>query len=283
MGKASKVKYELRDTIEMVDLIQTLKDIADNKYFTLISQKDQLRRFGESFVEYFRLLSLTKVEHPLVSNDHPTVGLLVVTIEGSFLARFNNTIIRMAIEESKKHKQFKFIAIGDKAVDHLQPITPDLKLFAGMESVGQYETAIMVKDYLVDEIMNGRLGRVIVFHSWSKNFETQKNRRTKILPCDDLLSRQVQFASEFDNIIEESDPLEVIVTLTNLWLTSRLYEILVDTTIASAAAQSSFLEESVDRMRKEQNKIQLKYRKARKGDIDKGLRETFVARMMTLK
>ena len=45
MGKASKVKVELMDAVEMVYLIQTLKDIADNKFFTLMSQKDRFRRF----------------------------------------------------------------------------------------------------------------------------------------------------------------------------------------------------------------------------------------------
>ena len=53
MGKANRVKKELIEAIEMVDLIQTLKDIADNKFFTLINEKDKFRRFGETFVEFF--------------------------------------------------------------------------------------------------------------------------------------------------------------------------------------------------------------------------------------
>jgi len=283
MGKANKVKYELRDSVEMVDLVQTLKDVADNKYFSLASQKDQFRRFGESFAEFFRLISLTKAEHPLIKNDNDTVGLLVVTIEGSFLGQFNNSIIRRALEQREMFKKTRFIAVGDKAVDQLSAYDSNLKLFAGMESVGYYETAIGVKDFLVDEIMNNRLGRVIVCHSWPKSFEVQKTRVNKLLPCVDLLSKQAQYVRVIEDVIEESESRDLIGYLSNLWLTTRLYEILIDTTIASAAAQSSFLEERVDKLRKDTKKIHLKYQKARKGDIDKSLRETFTARMLASK
>ncbi len=117
MGKANKVKIELRDSVEMVDLIQTLKDIADNKLYTLSSQKEKFRRFGETFVEFFRMISLTKASHLLINNDNPHVGIVVVTIEGSFLGEFNNKIIRKAIEEGEKHDQKTYMAVGDKSVE----------------------------------------------------------------------------------------------------------------------------------------------------------------------
>ena len=102
MGKANLVKVELRDVTEMVDLIQTLKDIADNKFFTLMSQKSKFRRFGETFVQFFRLISFTDAQHPLISNDYPVTGIIVITVEGSFLGEFNNKIIRLALEEMQK-------------------------------------------------------------------------------------------------------------------------------------------------------------------------------------
>ena len=104
MGKSNKVKSELRDAVEMVDLIQTLKDIADNKFYTLINQKYKFRRFGESFVEFFRLVSLSDGKHPLLSNENKKVGIIVVTIEGSFLGEFNGRILRKAMEEKEDRK-----------------------------------------------------------------------------------------------------------------------------------------------------------------------------------
>ncbi len=282
MGKANRVKLELRDAIEMVDLLQTLKDIADNKYFTLISRKDLFKRFSETFVKFFRMISMTKQRHPLIENDNPNVGILVITAEGSFLGEFNNKILRLAFSEREKHKDSMFIAVGERCVDRLAQYTPDLKVFSDIERKGLYETAVEIKNYLVSLVMDDVIGKVMVCYSWPKEFETQKPKVVQLLPCVDLVAGQKQILDIVDTVIEESDPKEVIGFLSNLWITTRLYEILIDTIIAASAAQSHFLDDSVEKMKKEKRKTQIKFRKAKKNDIDKSLRETFSARMMTM-
>ena len=66
-----------------------------------------------------------------------------------------------------------------------------------------------------------------------------------------------------------------------MWLVCRLYEMLHDTTISEAAAQSQQLESSLQKMQKQKKGVQLSFSKARKGDIDKSMREVFTSRMMT--
>ena len=281
MGKANKVKKEYLDSVDMVFLIQTLKDIADNKFYTLQAKKSKFRRFGETFIEFFRLISLTKTTHPLISNQNPKAGIVVITVDGSFLGEFNNKIVRRALEEKEKHPEFSFIAIGTKSLDRLRQDTPNLKVFDSMEARGLYETAVEVKNYLVDEIMSGRLGKIIIIYSWPKTFDIQKVRTVKLLPCDELVTKQTQFVDAFEKVIEESDPQNIVGYLSNIWVATRLYEIFVDTVISSAAAQAQFLDDSVDKMKKERAKVKIKYRKAKKSDIDRGLRETFTAKMMT--
>ena len=283
MGKANRKKIDLIDSNIMVGLIQTLKDIADSKLFDLINDKGKFRRFGETFVDFFRLLSLTQVKHPLIANDNPAVGIVVVTVEGSFLGKFNNGILRRAQEEKAKYEQFQFIGVGEKSIEPLSVDTPKLKSFVGMEAVGLYETAVALKTYLVDEIMSGRLGKVLIVYSWPKTIDTQKIKVFPLLPCKELVSKQSQFVDEFETVIQESDSEDVIGMLTNLWVTTRIYEVFIDSLIASAAAQAAFLDESVDRMKKELVKVRMIYRKARKSDIDNSLRETFSARLMTEK
>ncbi|HNV24216.1 MAG TPA: hypothetical protein PKH98_04940, partial [Candidatus Omnitrophota bacterium] len=163
-----------------------------------------------------------------------------------------------------------------------RPYTPDLKVFTGMERMGMYEMALQVKNYLIDEIMNKRLGKVVVIYSWPKTLDVQKERVVNLLPCKELISKQVQFVDFYEKAIWESEPVNIIGYLANLWVTVRLHEIFLESNIAAAAALASFLEESVDKMKKEKIKAQMKYRKARKNDIDKSLRETFSARMMSI-
>jgi hypothetical protein len=56
---------------------------------------------------------------------------------------------------------------------------------------------------------------------------------------------------------------------------------MLDTSIAAVAAQSQQLDTSLMNVKKEAAGVKLKWRKARKNDIDKSLRETFSSRLMT--
>jgi len=97
------------------------------------------------------------------------------------------------------------------------------------------------------------------------------------------LPKQSQTIEKFRRVIEESDPVDMTGYLADLWLSSKVYEIFFDTNLAAAAAQSQQLDNSLGKMRKERDVVKLRYRKAKRGDIDKSLREVFSARMMVTK
>ncbi len=143
--------------------------------------------------------------------------------------------------------------------------------------------AVEIKTYLVKEVMEGRVGKVVIVYPWPKDFTVTKPRAVKILPCEDLLPKQTQTVEKFRRVIEESDSVDMTGYLADLWLSSKIYEIFFDTNLAAAAAQSQQLDSSLGKMRKERDVVKLKYRKAKRGDIDKSLREVFSARMMVTK
>ena len=129
--------------------------------------------------------------------------------------------------------------------------------------------------------MAERLGKVVAIYPWPKNFNVQKPRVIKLLPCEELLAKQTELVDTIEKVIEESDPVDIIGYLADMWLSCRIYEMLYDTIIAAAAAQSQQLDSSLTKMQKEKKVVQLKYRKAKKGDIDNSMREVFSARIMS--
>ncbi len=280
MGKANKIKGDLDDIIELVEIIQVLKDVADNKFHMLATRKDRFARFGESFVEFFRMISLSRVRHPLVSNDNPKVGLIMITSEAGFMGDLNNRVIRATLSEMNKVPDTRVVAIGKKGASKIQGQVKDLKVFEDIEDKGLYNVAIEVKDYMIDEVMNDRLGKINVIYPWSKNFMVQKPRLIKLLPCDELLTKQADFVDSIEKVIEESDPIDIIGFLADMWLVCRVYEMLHDTTISEAAAQSQQLEGSLQKMQKQKKGISMAFNKAKKSDIDKSMREVFTSRMM---
>ena len=258
--------------------------MADLKYLGLAANRSQFLRFGESFTEFFRLLSNTQVLHPLVSNSNSKLGGIVITTEQGFVGDLNSKVVERSLQEREKKPDVSYITVGKKGVTKIESLgVKSLKTFEDVEETGLYETAVKVKDFVVDLVMKNELGHIMVIYPWAKDFTTIKARVVRLLPCEDLLPQKTQSIEEFSRVIEESDPVDMIGHLANLWMTSRLYEILFDTTLAAAAAQAQQLDSSLGKMKKENATVKLKYRKAKKGDIDNSLREVFSARMMTQK
>ncbi|NTV28808.1 MAG: hypothetical protein HGA80_01880 [Candidatus Omnitrophica bacterium] len=284
MGKANKVKREMVEVRDLVDLVQVLKDIADMKFHDLFAKRGGFQRFGESFSEFFRLLRNTEVVHPLISNDNSNTCIVVITTEEGFVGDLNNKVVVRAIEEREHYPEAMFVTVGRKGVAKLEMMgVKNAKTFEEIAEKGMYEIAIQLKDFLVEQVMQGKIGKVLVVYPWPKDLQTVKARVVKLLPCEFIMQQQVQKVEQLAKVIEESDPLDIIGYLANLWISSKIYEIMFDTSIAAVSAQSQQLESSVGNVRKEAGAVKLKYRKARKGDIDKSLREVFSSRMMTVK
>lgn len=281
MGKANKMKKERDNVVELTNLIGVLKDMAETHFFALIAEKERFARFGETFIEFFRMVSFSHVHHPLVTNDLPTVGILVITSESGFLGDLNAKVVRMALEEKAKYPRSVISVVGKRGAVMVGSMMKVEKTFEGAEKTGLYETAMHVKDYLTQEVMAERLGKVVAVYPWPKSLNIQKPRLVKLLPCNELVAKQNELVDDLEEVIEESDPVDVIGYLSNMWLSCRIYEMFYDMTIAAAAARAQQLDNSLTNMKKETRLVQLKYRKAKKADIDSSLREVVSSRMMT--
>jgi ATP synthase F1 gamma subunit len=282
MGKAYKVKKEFVEIRDLVELVQVLKDIADMKFHELFAKRGGFLRFGETFSEFFRLLERTELKHPLISNNNTETCIVVITSEEGFIGDLNNKVIVRALEERDLTPSAKFVTIGRKGVAKIESLgVKNETTFEQVNEQGIYEISVRLKDFLVEQIMNDRFGRVKVVYPWPKDLQTVKARVVKLLPCD-FIVQQKQTVEEFERVIEESDPLEIICYLAHLWTASKIYEMLFDTSIAAVSAQSQQLDTSLTNVKKDSLGVKLRYRKARKGDIDKSLREVFSSRMMAL-
>jgi len=281
MGKANKVKKEMVEVRDLVELVQVLKDIADMKFHDLFARRGGFQRFGETFAEFFRLLEHTEIMHPLVSNNNPKTCIVVITSEEGFIGDLNNKVIVRAMEERDEIPDALFVTVGRKGVMKLDMMgVKNEKTFEEINDQGMYEVAVKLKDYLVDQVMGDRFGKVKVVYPWPKDLQTVKARVVKLLPCDFIAQKQQQRVEQFEKVIQESDALEVIGYLAHLWISSKIYEMMFDTSIAAVSAQSQQLDTSLNNVKKESLGVRLRYRKARKGDIDKSLREVFSSRIM---
>jgi len=281
MGKATRVKSDLHDVTSLVEIIQILKDVASNHFYNTAKRKERFAEFAVAVTDFFRMVSLAEATSPLVHPHTEKVAIVPITSEGGFMAEMTAKIVRMTLQEGEKHNVDEYVIIGAKGEQKMRPLTSaKITLFTEIEEIGLFNTALNVKDYLIKQTMAGQFGRVLAVYPKARSISLIKPVVVKLLPSEELITRQREIKDTIEKVIIESDLNDVIHYLADVWLTCRIYEMLEDCVIAGFAAQSQQLEASLEKLKKDKKGLMMSFRKAKKGDIDKSLREVFTAKIM---
>ncbi len=282
MSKTAKIKSDLDDITSLVEIIQILKDVASNHFYNTAKRKERFEEFAEVFTDFFRMVSLAEATSPLVHSQVDKVAILALTSEGGFMAEMTAKVVRTAVAEAEKFDTHEFIVIGQKGVEKMRTMTTKkFTSFVGIEDKGLFKTALEVKDYIIQQVVEGNYGKVYGVYPRAKTINLIKPFSVKLLPSEELITRQIEIKDTIEKVIVESDLNKIIHYLADIWLTCRLYEMLEDCVVAGFAAQAQQLEASLERLKKDKKGIALNFAKAKKGDIDKSLREVFTASLIT--
>jgi F0F1-type ATP synthase gamma subunit len=282
MAKTAKIKSDLDDVTSMVEVFQILKDVASNHFYNAAKRKEKFIEFAESFVDFFRMVNLTDARSPLVQPVSDNVGIVAITSEGGFMADMTAKVIKQCIREAQKHKSVTYYIIGQKGVEKIRAMgIKEFQGFTGVEDRGLYQITLEAKDAIIKNIEEKKIGRVFAVYPRAMSLSFIKPYTVKLLPSEELLSKQSEIKDTIEKVIVESDLNDIIHYLATIWLVCRLYEMLEDCVIAGFAAQSQQLEASLERLKKDKAGLFSAFRKAKKSDIDKSLREVFTAKTMS--
>ncbi len=290
----SELRKELRFNGELVQLIETLKNIAASQYHTMEKAKQRFEAFMDAFAGFFRVVSLAEVDDPLVRVSADTLGVVLVTSDSGFMGGLNQGVLRAALEvaEELPPEQVRFTVIGEKGANLLQDLGRAYRYFPGIGPDTIYEQALEVRDYLVKEVLQRRLGRVVLVYPRPLSFTSQTIDVIALLPCASLFDTAAEsevtrrlgaakLVAEARGVIVESDFQAIVEHLAGLWVASKLYEVFEDSKLAEFSARAMHLEGSFQRLSTEQKKLRHRTFKAVRERIDKGMRESFAARGKT--
>lgn len=281
MSKTSKIKSDLDDTASLIEIIQILKDVASNHFYNTAKRKERLEEFAIEFTEFFRMVSLAEARSPLVHAKTDATAIVAITSEGGFMAEMTAKVIRRCLQESEKHKFKEFIVLGAKGVEKMSVLTElPVHAITNIEEKGLFSTTLETKDYIVEQVEKGHFSRVLAVYPKAKAIDLIAPAVVRLLPSEELLSKQREIKDTVEKVIVESDLNEIIHYLAELWLTGRMYEMLEDCVIAGYAAQSQQLESSLEKLKKDKKGLMVGFRKAKKSDINKSLREVFTSKIM---
>ncbi len=286
-----EIRKELKFNIELVQLIETLKNIAASQYHMLEKEKERFGAFMDAFAEFFRVVNLVDVEDPLVRATSDILGLIIVTSDAGFMGGLNQGVIRQALDLQGERPDDKvaLVVIGDKGGALVSDMRRPFKFFQGTNQEMIYEQAVAVKDYIVAEVLAGRMGRVTIVYPKPLSFSAQTIETINILPCAELFdsTKQSEISTRMQGkgllvkatkVIVESSFSDMVEYLAGVWVTSKLYEVFEDSKLAEFSARAMHLEGSLQKLEKELKKVKHLCFKATHEKIDKGMRECFAAK-----
>ncbi len=291
-----QLREELTFNHEMVDLVDTLKNIAAAQFHQMLKEKVRFEQFMNSFSEFFRVVNLHEVSNPLVTPASDIKGVLIITSDSGFMGGLNQLVVRAAFEALGDHPEEKtlFILAGEKGKGLLDNRGCSYKFFDGINQETIYEQASEIKDYVVKEMLEGRMGSFMVAYPVALSFSAQTIKTTDILPCaylfkdtednsDDVSTRTKgqKFLAEIRKVIVESSFSDIAEYLAGVWTVSKLYEVFEDSKMAEFSARAMHLEGSLHKLEEREKKYKHMFFKASHEKIDKGMRDSFSATKTT--
>ena len=284
-----ELRKELRFNTELTQLVETLKNIAASQYHAMEKEKQRFNEFMDAFAGFFRVVDLVDVHDPLVEASVDVTGIVIVTSDSGFMGGLNQGVIHAALETRKERAESQIMVIGEKGAAVLNDMGIKYKFFQGVGQTTLYEQALEIRDHIVAEVLSQRLGRVVVAYPKPVSFTAQTIDVIGLLPCGELFDKaapsevsrrllEKNVLAEARKVIVESRFSDLVEYLSGVWVAAKLYEVFEDSKLAEFSARAMHLEGSYQELEREQKKLKHKTFKAVHERIDKGMRESFVAR-----
>lgn len=291
MALLSQLRRELRFNAEFLQLIQTLKNIAASQYHMLEREKERFAAFMDEFSGFFRVVDMVGVDHPLVRSSSGVLGIVLVTSDSGFMGGLNAGVIQAGLDAqgSLPDDRVRIVVIGEKGANKLSEQNRTFHYFPGINQDTRYEQASEIRDYLVKEVQEGRMGRVVLAYPRPISFTQQTIETLALLPCAELFDHTTRtevsahytrkgFLADARKVVVESSFGDMVGYLSSMWVASKLYEVFEDSKLAEFAARAMHLEESAQKLEKEHKKLKHQCFRAAHELVDKSMRESFSSR-----
>ena len=287
-----EIRKQLRFQREFTQLVEMLKNIAGQQFHSLEREKQRFGQFMDAFSKFFRVIDLLEVDDPLVKPQVDVLGVVLLTSDSGLMGGLNNQVIArgMSLIAERAPEQFKLVTIGQKGAARMRDLKHDSTGFRGVNQATIFEQAGELSHYLVNEVLERRMGRVEVVYPQSLSFTRHSIEAIRLLPCAELFDRaaetevaervhHVGFIADARRVAVESDFKALLDHLVEVWVSSKLFEVFEDSKLSEFSARAIHLEGSHQKLQEELKKLKHEAFRAAHEKVDKGMREGFSAQM----
>ena len=282
MPSIATIKNEREFYRDFHSLVNVLKTIAISQFHALERKMQTYEEFIEAVESFFTMMEVASIDHPFVnpSEDAP-LGIVAITSDKGLLGGLNHRVMTAAFGYMDGPKN-QLIIVGQEGQKFVQGMNLLFKGFTVGEDDERYLRALELRDHIIDEVVCGRIGPVKVIYPYASSIQVQKVMEMDLLPCTKWPRKDGrQWSDPLDeDVLLESYPSHLVEYLVYLLMAQKFFEILQFARLAEFAARTTHLEESSDKIKDIDKKLQRKYFRARHEVIDQQMRELFAARAL---
>lgn len=276
MKTLAVIKKDLEFNKGLFSLIEVLKSIAVSQFRALESKLGSQEKFFLNINSFFEFIDLPNIRHPFLQPKNKSQIVVAVTSDSGLLGGLNMQVVNTAIRELEKIPG-KLTVVGERGKAYMRESSVPFASFSGIRDEDRYIQAVQLRDYLVNSFLSGGIGYLKVVYPHPVSFTLQRVETVAFLP---YLVSSAERAKPVPDVILESNPAEIAEYLVYLWMGQKLYEIFGLSRLAEFAARFVHLEESSQKLKEMDKKLQLQYFRIRHELIDRNMRELFSARLL---
>lgn len=283
MIPASHIKKTIDFNTRFRNLLEVLKLVAVQQYYALEAHLKTFGRLEEVLEQFFDSIDVSGVNHPFLQASGKPAGVIAVTSDAGLLGGMNLQVMSKALELVAEENG-RLVIVGEKGQGYAKDFGVPFTSYPGVSDANRYRQAMEIRDEMIRDVVQGRLGAVKVVYSRALSFVIHRVEAETLIPFTGPAVEKKTGASAYSkDVILESSPAEVLEYLVYLTTGKRIYEIFGMSRLAEQAARFTHLEESCQKILDMNKKLTLQYFRRRHEMIDQNMRELFASRSVYAK
>lgn len=272
MKLLSAIKKDMDFNSNLYNLIEVLKEIAIAQYRVLEKKIKGFEGVFGGLSEVYNLLQLGNGSHPFFNGAGAQAAVIAITSDAGLLGGLNMGVMSQAIKEAQKNRA-KLIIIGEKGQMYARESDLPFTVFKGVRDETRMQQAMELRDYVLREKMEGRLGELKIIYPFSLSIVSQQVKVFQLFPLKTGSSGGV------DDVIMESTIDDLLAYWMHLYLGQKFYQVFGWSRLAELSARFTHLENSKGKVEQLNKDLRLQYFRQRHELIDRNMRELFAARL----
>lgn len=280
MKLLSHIKNDIEFNRNLYNLVDALGKIAVSQYYILEKKVKLYEKIFTGVEEILAAIDSVNLSSPFINPQNCPPGVITVTSDAGLLGGLNMQVMNLAAKEASQPGS-RLLTIGEKgrlyAVENNMVCTS----FRGIGDENSFLQAQQLRDYIIEEVSEGRLGVLKIIYPHPISVISQRVQTIALLPISQAVHMRgaPQEKAAFDGLILESSTDNILKYLAYIFLGNKLSDILSLARLAELSARFVHLETSKSKIEQLNKQLRLQYFRQKHELADRNMRELFAARL----